>query len=213
MRQFAGSWSGPLDVLINNAGVSDVPAARTADGLDVQTVTNHSGPFALTNLLLSHITDRVVSVTSQLHRMARLDVADLDWRSRPYRPVQAYNDSKLAQALFSLELQRRLTASGSAVRAVLAHPGIARTTLVDHSRTRVVMWLGPLLDDVEHATLPVLFAATQDVAGNAYVGPDGPGSIKGHPLVRRAGRKGLGAATARQVWAATEELTGVQGTL
>lgn len=213
VREFARSWSGPLDVLVNNAGVMDVPATRTADGLDLQTATNHSGPFVLTNLLLGHVTDRVVSVTSQLHRQARLDIADLDWRSRPYRSMQAYEDSKLAQVLFSLELQRRLTASGSAVRSVLAHPGIARTGLVDHSWSRVIMWLGPLLNDVEHAALPVLFAATQDVPANAYVGPDGPGSVKGHPAVRRPGRKGLDAAAARQVWAATEALTGVQATI
>ncbi len=210
VHAFAGSWSGPLDVLVNNAGVMDTPAARTADGLELQTATNHTGPFALTTLLLPHITDRVVSVTSQLHRLARLDVADLDWRSRPYRSMQAYEDSKLAQVLFSFELQRRLTASGSAVRSLLAHPGIARTSLVDHSWSRVVMWLGPLLNDVEHAALPTLFAATQDLPGNTYVGPDGPLGVKGHPAVGRPAAKGLDAATARDLWAATEALTGVR---
>ncbi len=210
VQQFAGSWTGPLDILVNNAGVMDTPAARTADGLELQTATNYTGPFALTNLLLPHITDRVVSVTSQLHRQAKLDVADLDWRSRPYRSMQAYEDSKLAQVLFSLELQRRLIASGSAVRSVLAHPGIARTGLVDHSWSRVIMWLGPLLNDAEHGALPILFAATQDVPGNAYVGPDGLGSVKGHPAVRHPSGKGLDAATARELWVATEALTGVR---
>ena len=210
VRAFADGWTGPLDVLVNNAGVMDVPAARTADGLDLQTATNHTGPFLLTVLLLPHVTRRVVSVTSQLHRLGRLDLADLDWRARPYRPLQAYRDSKLAQVLFSLELQRRLTAAGSPVRSVLAHPGVARTQLVDHSRQQVVMRLGRLLNDVEHGALPTLFAATQDVPGNAYVGPDGVGSIKGHPAVRRAARKGLDPAAARELWAATEALTGVR---
>ena len=210
VREFAAAWAGPLDVLVNNADVMDTPAARTADGLELQTATNHTGPSALTTLLLPHLTDRVVSVTSQLHRQARLDVTDLDWRSRPYRSMQAYEDSKLAQVLFSYELQRRLTAAGSPVRSLLAHPGIARTALVDHSWSRVIMWLGPLLNDVEHAALPVLFAATQDLPGNAYVGPDGLGSVKGHPAVRRPAAKGLDGRAAREVWAATEALTGVR---
>jgi NAD(P)-dependent dehydrogenase (short-subunit alcohol dehydrogenase family) len=210
VRAFAAEWTGPLDVLVNNAGVMDVPATRTADGLDLQTATNHTGPFLLTTLLLPHVTDRVVSVTSQLHRLGRLDLTDLDWRARPYRPLQAYRDSKLAQVLVSLELQRRLTASGSAVRSVLAHPGIAHTGLVDHSRQKLVLRLGGrLLNDVEHGALPTLFAATQDVPGNAYVGPDGLGSVKGHPVVRRPAAKGRDADAARALWAATEALIGV----
>jgi NAD(P)-dependent dehydrogenase (short-subunit alcohol dehydrogenase family) len=210
VRAFAGSWVGPLDVLINNAGIMDVPAARTADGLDLQTATNHTGPFLLTNLLLPRITDRVVSVTSQLHRLGKLDVSDLDWRARPYRSLQAYRDSKLAQVLFSLELQRRLTASGSAVRSVLAHPGIAHTALVDHSSQKAVLRLGGrLLNDAEHGALPTLFAATRDVPGNSYVGPDGLGSVKGHPVVRRPGRRGLDAARAAELWRATAGLTGL----
>jgi NAD(P)-dependent dehydrogenase (short-subunit alcohol dehydrogenase family) len=94
LREFAQSWTGDLDVLINNAGVMDVPAARTADGFDVQTATNYTGPFVLTNLLLPHLTDRVVSVTSQLHRRSKLDVVDFDWRSRTYHRMNAYNDSR-----------------------------------------------------------------------------------------------------------------------
>jgi NAD(P)-dependent dehydrogenase (short-subunit alcohol dehydrogenase family) len=211
VRAFADSWVGPLDVLINNAGIMDVPAARTADGMDLQTATNYTGPFLLTNLLLPHITDRVVNVTSQLHRLGKLDVTDVDWRARPYRSLQAYRDSKLAQVLFSLELQRRLTASGSAVRSVLAHPGIAHTGLVDHSSQKVVLRLGGrLLNDAEHGALPTLFAATQDVPGNAYVGPDGLASVKGHPVVRRPGRRGLDAARAAELWRTTAGLTGLR---
>ncbi|MCZ2818175.1 SDR family NAD(P)-dependent oxidoreductase [Modestobacter sp. VKM Ac-2984] len=211
VREFAAAWTGPLDVLVNNAGVMDTPAARTADGLERQTATNYTGPFVLTNLLLPHVTGRVVSVTSQLHRLGKVDVADLDWRTRTYRPMQAYRDSKLAQVLFSLELQRRFTAISSPVRSVLAHPGIAHTGLVDHSSQKLVLRLGgPLLNDVEHGALPTLFAATQDVRGNAYVGPDGLGSVKGHPTVRRQARKGLDEETARALWAATEALTGVR---
>lgn len=209
VREFAGSWTGPLDVLINNAGVMDVPAARTADGLDVQTATNYFGPFVLTRLLLPSITDRVVSVPSQLHRLAKLDLDDIDWRTRKYRPMPAYRDSKLAIVLFSLELQRRLAAAGSPVRSVLAHPGIARTNLVAHSPSGAIMRLGPLLNDVEHGALPILFAATQPVPGNAYVGPDGLGSFKGHPTVRRPSKAGLDPQTAQALWQATATLTGM----
>lgn len=209
VRAFADATGDTVDVLVNNAGVMDIPAQRTADGFDRQTATNYFGPFALTSLLADRITGRVVSVTSQLHRMARLDLGDLDWRTRPYAPMQAYRDSKLAVVLFSLELQRRLTAAGSPVRSVLAHPGIATTALAAHSAANRVNRLGFLLNDPEHGALPILYAATQDVPGNAYVGPDGLGSIRGYPVVRRPGKRGLDAAAARRLWAATEALTGV----
>ncbi|MFF3755265.1 SDR family NAD(P)-dependent oxidoreductase [Streptomyces sp. NPDC002018] len=209
VRRFAQDWSGALDILINNAGVMDIPAARTADGLDVQTATNYTGPFVLTNLLLPHLTDRVVTVTSQLHRQSKLDVDDLDWRTRAYNGMHAYRDSKRATVLFSLELQRRLTASGSRVRSVLAHPGIATTQLAAHSPANAVNRLPFLLNDPERGALSILYAAAQDVPGNAYVGPDGPGSIKGHPTVRKPGRAGLDEATAGRLWQATVALTGV----
>jgi NAD(P)-dependent dehydrogenase (short-subunit alcohol dehydrogenase family) len=209
LRSFTEDWTGPLDVLVNNAGVMDIPAARTADGLDLQTATNYTGPFALTNLLLPHLTDRVVGVTSQLHRQSKLDLDDLDWRTRSYDPMAAYRDSKLAVVLFSLELQRRLTAAGSPVRSVLAHPGIATTSLAAHSSANIVNRFSLLLNDPEHGALPLLYAATQDVPGNAYVGPDGLGGIKGHPTVRKPGKAGLDPARATELWRVTAQLTGV----
>lgn len=209
IRDFARAWSGNLDILINNAGVMDIPAARTADGLDLQTATNYTGPFVLTNALLPHLTDRVVSVTSQLHRQGKIDVDDLDWRSRPYQPMQAYRDSKLAVVLFSAELQRRLTAAGSPVRSVLAHPGIASTALAAHSASDFVNRLTFLVNDPEHGALPTLYAATQNLPGNAYVGPDGIGSLKGYPVVRAPSRAGLDATKAADLWQATAALTGV----
>lgn len=209
VRDFARAWTGDLDILINNAGVMDIPAARTADGLDVQTATNYVGPFVLTNLLLPHVTDRVVSVTSQLHRQSKLDIDDLDWRTRTYHRMNAYNDSKLAIVLFSLELQRRLTAAGSAVRSVLAHPGIATTALAAHSSANAINRFAFLLNDPERGALPTLYAATQNVAGNAYVGPDGFGSIRGYPTVRKPGKAGLDRAKAGDLWRATAILTGV----
>ncbi len=209
VRAFAESWTGDIDILINNAGVMDTPAGRTADGFDVQTATNYFGLYALTNLLLPHVKDRVVHVTSQLHRRAKLDLGDLDWRDRPYRSLQAYQDSKLAVVLFSLALQRRLTEAGSPVRSILAHPGITRTGLVGHSRLDFINRIPFLTSDAEQGALPLLYAATQDVPGNAYVGPDGLGSIKGFPAVRRPSRAGLDRATADRLWEVTAQLTGV----
>ncbi|MFE2183822.1 SDR family NAD(P)-dependent oxidoreductase [Streptomyces sp. NPDC059455] len=208
VRAFADSWSGDLDILINNAGVMDIPAARTADGLDLQTTTNHTGPFLLTTLLLEHITDRVVHVTSELHKQGRIDLADLDWRTRKHNGMQAYQASKLAVVLFSLELQRRLTASGSPVRSVLASPGIARTTLASHSRSNVINRLTFLTNAPERGALSLLYAATQDVPGNSYIGPDGPGGFRGSPTVRRPGKAGLDPAMAGRLWDATAELVG-----
>lgn len=202
VRRFAEDWTGPLDVLINNAGVMDVPLARTADGLDLQTATNSFGPFLLTNLLLPHITDRVVWVASQLHRMGHVNLDDINWDTRPYKPMDAYNDSKLHVVLFSLELQRRLSSAGSSVRSVVAHPGIATTTLAAHSSSNAINRFPFLLNDPEHGALSTLFAATQDVPGNAYVGPDGIGSIKGHPTVRKPSKAGLDTGSAAQLWGA-----------
>lgn len=204
---FAESFTGSIDVLINNAGVMDIPAARTAQGLDVQTATNYFGPFVLTNLLLPRLTDRVVTISSQLHRFARLKLDDLDWRGRRYHSLGAYEASKLAVVLFSLELQRRLTAEGSHVRSIIAHPGVARTGLVTHSKLGLVNRLPFLVQDVEHGALPLLYAATQDVPGNAYIGPDGLWSFTGYPVIRKPSRAGQNAAVAERLWQATASLT------
>jgi len=160
-------------------------------------------------LLLPHITDRIVWVTSQLHRMGHINTSDLNWDARPYKPMDAYSDSKLQVVLFSLELQRQLDEAGSQVRSVLAHPGIATTTLAAHSSSNAINRFSFLLNDPEHGALPTLFAATQDVAGNAYVGPNGLGSIKGYPKVRKPGKTGLDSSAASTLWAATSKKVGV----
>ena len=209
VRDFATEWTGHLDILVNNAGIMDVPLTRTTDHLDLQTATNSFGPFLLTNLLLPHVTDRVVWVTSQLHRMGHLNIDDINWETRPYKPMDAYNDSKLQVILFSLELQRQLTAAGSKVRSVLAHPGIATTALAVHSSSNAINRFSFFLNDPEHGALPTLFAATQNVSGNAYVGPNGPGSIKGHPKVRKPSRAGLDGASAKKLWGVVSGKVGV----
>jgi NAD(P)-dependent dehydrogenase (short-subunit alcohol dehydrogenase family) len=208
IHAFASNWTGDIDILINNAGIMNVPLARTADGFESQMATNYFGPFALTNLLLPHLTDRVVSVASQLHRMGKAHLDDLNGQNRTYREADAYNDSKLALVLFSTELQRRLVASGSSVRSMIAHPGIASTNLALHSTAgKVTAALHCLFNDPEHGALPTLFAATQDIPGNSYVGPDGLASMKGHPKIRKASPAGLNATTSAELWALTAQLT------
>jgi NAD(P)-dependent dehydrogenase (short-subunit alcohol dehydrogenase family) len=214
VRAFADAWEGELDVLVNNAGVMAVPERRTADGFELQIATNHLGPFALTNLLLPHVTDRVVTVSSGAHRMGRIRLDDLNWERGRYHRWTAYGQSKLANLLFTLELQRRLTEAGSPVRAVAAHPGWAATNLQSRTENALQNAAMAIANRViaqsdEMGALPTLFAATQDVPGGAYVGPDGIGEQRGHPkLVGRSGAAS-DADTARRLWELSELLTGV----
>jgi NAD(P)-dependent dehydrogenase (short-subunit alcohol dehydrogenase family) len=137
IRAFAEAWDEQLDVLINNAGVMATPERRTKDGFELQIGTNHLGHFALTNLLLPRIADRVVTVSSGAHRIGQLRIDDLNWRERSYQRWGAYGQSKLANLLFTLELQRRLAQAGSAVRALAAHPGYAATNLQRRTGSRI----------------------------------------------------------------------------
>jgi NAD(P)-dependent dehydrogenase (short-subunit alcohol dehydrogenase family) len=173
--------------------------------------TNHLGHFALTNLLLPHITDRVVTIASNAHRKASLDLADLNWERRPYRASAPYGQSKLANLLFILELQQRLTRARSAVLAIAAHPGAARTGLNRHlgpvmglvaaTVGRLVMQSGPA------GALPILFAATQDLEGASYVGPDGRGQQRGHPALVGRSAAAQDHVLAGKLWDLSERLT------
>ncbi|MGZ6780192.1 MAG: SDR family NAD(P)-dependent oxidoreductase, partial [Mycobacterium sp.] len=132
VRAFADGVDS-VDVLINNAGIMAVPYALTVDGFESQIGTNHLGHFALTNLLLPKITDRVVMVSSMMHLIGYVSLKDLNWKSRPYLAWPAYGQSKLANLLFTSELQRRLDAAGSTLKAHAAHPGYSATNLQGHS--------------------------------------------------------------------------------
>src|SRR3954451_24717863 len=215
VREFADAWDGPLDVLVNNAGVMAVPESRTKDGFEMQIGTNHLGPFALTNLLLPRITDRVVTVSSPAHRMGGLELGDLNWEKRRYQRWRAYGQSKLSNLLFTLELQRRLTEAGSDLRAVAAHPGYAATNL--QSRTgnwlqNAAMAIGNrvLAQSDEMGALPTIYAATQDVPGGAYVGPGGFQEQRGYPKLVGRSSAASDEQSARRLWELSEELTGVR---
>jgi NAD(P)-dependent dehydrogenase (short-subunit alcohol dehydrogenase family) len=212
VRAFAREWDGDLNVLINNAGVMATPQRRTVDGFELQFATNHLGHFALTNLLLPYITDRVVTVASSAHRMGRIVVDDLNWERRHYRAWAAYGQSKLANLLFTLELQRRLAAAGSSVRAYAAHPGYAATNLQSHTGNPIssmIMTAANRLvaqSDAQGA-LPTLFAATQDLPGGSYVGPDGFHENRGHPTLVGRSAAATDLNTAAALWTKSEELT------
>ena len=214
VRAFADGWDSPIDVLINNAGIMAVAEGKTKDGFELQFGTNHLGHFALTNLLLPQITDRVVTVCSGAHRMGAIDLADLNWERRPYKSWPAYGQTKLANLLFTLELQRRLQADGSAARALAAHPGYAATNLQTGTATKVGDRVLAVANKVfaqseAMGALPSLFAATQDLPGASYVGPDGLMEQRGHPTLVGRTAAASDVEMAKKLWTASEELTGV----
>lgn len=214
VRAFGQDWHGPLDMLVNNAGIAMVPESRTKDGFETQFGTNHLGHFALTNVLLSHITDRVVTLSSGAHRAGTIHFDDFDMRRSGYGMIKAYGQSKLANLLFTLELQRRLHHAGSPVRSMAAHPGYSATNLGTPGRNKVlteaVHVAGRLLaQSSAQGALPTLFAATQDLPGASYVGPDGRSEMHGHPTLVGRSAKASDVTTAQRLWTASEKLTGV----
>jgi NAD(P)-dependent dehydrogenase (short-subunit alcohol dehydrogenase family) len=174
VRAFADGVEG-VDVLINNAGIMAVPYAQTVDGFESQIGTNHLGHFALTNLLLPKITERVVTVSSMMHLLGYISLRDLNWKSRPYSAWVAYGQSKLANLLFTKELQRRFDAAGSTVKAHAAHPGYSETNLQGQSGRIVgdaLMSIGnKLATDADFGARQTLYAASQNLPGNSYIGP------------------------------------------
>ncbi len=211
-----------IDLLINNAGVMWTPKELTADGFELQFGTNHLGHFALTGLLLEHMVtvpgSRVVTVSSLGHRMrAAIHFDDLQWEHN-YSRIGAYGQSKLANLLFTYELQRRLSATQQAGKAptiaVAAHPGGSATELARNVPRilRPLNALAPLLfQSAEAGALPTLRAATDPtVEGGQYYGPDGLGEQRGHPKLVQSSAQSHDAELQRRLWSVSEELTGVK---
>ena len=225
VREFAAGWSAGqgsarLDLLINNAGVMAIPRRESSDGFEMQLATNHLGHFALTGLLLDIFAPsaRIVNVSSQAHRMGRMDFDDLMGEQR-YSPWRAYGQSKLANLLFTSELARRLTIADLPVSAMAAHPGYAATNLQsvgpEMSGSKIQGLLTSLGNRVlaqspQMGALPTLFAATsRGVASGDYIGPGGLGEQRGYPK-----QVGMTAAArdpldAKRLWEVSEDLTGV----
>jgi len=211
-----------IDLLINNAGVMATPHRRTNDGFELQIGVNHLGHFALTGLLLDRMADsarpRVVTVSSALHRRGTVDLSDLLWERRRYRPWAAYEQSKLANLLFTLELARRGEAAGTAMAAVAAHPGVAATDLTRDLAVARLPVLGPAIRAVvgrlgqgaAAGALPILYAATMPGVENGdYYGPGGPMELRGAPARVSRSDRAADAAVAAALWERSEELTGV----
>lgn len=214
VREFAAGLTEPVAVLINNAGVMAVPHRRTADGFEMQIGTNHLGHFALTGLLLDRITDRVVTVSSTVHRFSRLNLADLNYEHRRYQRWRAYGQSKLANLMFALELQRRLSAAGLPIRSMAAHPGYASTELQGHTESFQdrLMALGNriMAQSAEAGARSSLYAAvTPDLTGGSFIGPDGFVEIRGHPTAAKPSRSARDLELAAKLWDLSEQLTGV----
>ena len=213
IRAFAAGLGEELELLINNAGVMAPPLGRTKDGFELQFGTNHLGHFALTNLLLPQVRGRVVTVASGAHRLGRIDFDDLNWERRRYRRWAAYGQSKLANLLFTRELQRRLSAAGSPVLAVAAHPGYAATNLQSHTGSSIGDRLGNLgnalfAQSAPAGALPTLFAAFADIPGDSYAGPGGFQEMRGAPVLVGRSARAQDDAVARRLWQVSEELTG-----
>ena len=208
-----------IDLLINNAGVMYPPKQNTADGFELQFGTNHLGHFALTGLLLKNLLgvdgSRVVAVASIAHNIrAKIDFADLQWETRRYDRVASYGQSKLANLMFTYDLQRRLAAAKAKTIAVAAHPGVAATELVRHvpgAGLPGVSWLsGRLLNTSELGALPTLRAATDPaVRGGQYYGPDGFRELRGYPKLVTSSAQSHDTAVQERLWTVSEELTGV----
>jgi NAD(P)-dependent dehydrogenase (short-subunit alcohol dehydrogenase family) len=217
---------GPLDLLVNNAGVMATPYHRTVDGFELQLATNHLGPFALTGLLMPSLVasgnGRVVSTASQASRLARrAPLGDPRVQEGRYSRWRAYAESKLADLLFTFELDRRLRDAPLPVKALAAHPGYSATGLMHgtltHGRERpafgsaIITAVFRLLGQPAHlGALPTLMAATADLPGSSYVGPDGFAQMRGRPRVVVARRLAHDEDAQRRLWEISEDATGVR---
>jgi NAD(P)-dependent dehydrogenase (short-subunit alcohol dehydrogenase family) len=223
--EFAWLWreSHPdgLDMLINNAGIMAIPRRETADGFEMQLGTNHLGHFALTGRLLDAIRPegRIVTVSSQAHRMGRMDFDDL-MGERKYGAWRAYGQSKLANLLFVRSLAERLERAGSTIASVAAHPGFASTHLQAVApEMKGRGWQVKIMDGVNKVmaqsaamgALPTLYAATfPAIRSGDYVGPDGFGEQRGHPKLVGMNASARDDEAANRLWTVSEELTGVR---
>ena len=224
IRVFAEAYRArydKLDLLINNAGVMAPPRQETADGFELQFGTNHLGHFALTGLLLDRIArtpgSRIVNVTSGAQHMGKINFADLQ-SEQSYSRYGAYSQSKLANVLFTFELQRRLEAAGIEAISTTAHPGLSATNLntvsISESGLERILYglMMPLIAQSQtQGALPQLYAATMpDVKGGDHFAPNGLMEIRGYPKRKSAAKAAYNEAEAKRLWQVSESLTGIR---
>lgn len=225
VREFAAAFEqqvGKLDMLINNAGIVAIPLTRNKAGHEMQLATNYLGAFALTGLLLpmfnQEVPARIVNVGSLAHRFGKLNVDDLNWESTPYNQWKSYANSKVAMLNQTLELNRRLQASGSNIIALSAHPGFANTNIHQNSpaltkQSAIGKWwqqkMTNFIPTAADAARPIILAADGDVKGGEYYGPGGFMEIGGKPKPARINPVAQDTALAQQLWEKSEAMTGV----
>ncbi|MEJ2412816.1 MAG: oxidoreductase [Anaerolineales bacterium] len=223
VKKFAADFKSRydrLDVLLNNAGIMMVPYQKTADGFESQLGTNHLGHFALTGSLIDLILktpgSRVVNISSNAHYAGEMDFDNLQYEDGGYNPSAAYSRSKLANLLFTYELQRRFESEGVDALALAAHPGIAATGLADHFlggrfSGLIQSIMKVLFQSAKMGALPGLRAATDPEAeGGSYYGPGGKGERSGYPVVVSSNEASHNQQDAAKLWKVSEDLTGVK---
>jgi len=210
-----------LDILLNNAGIMMTPYSFTKDGFESQFGTNHLGHFALTALLFDLIKktsdSRIVNVSSLAHKNGKIYFDDLTFSNgKRYDPMKSYRQSKLANLLFTYELQRRLSESGHKTIALAAHPGVSMTNLANHLKGKFLfkifmLFSGLLTHPQEMGALPQIRAAVDaEVNGGQYYGPDGLGEMKGDPVLVKSTPESHNKKDSRRLWEISEEMTGVK---
>lgn len=216
VRDFAAAFLeryDRLDLLINNAGIMMPPYGQTAQGFETQFGVNHLGHFALTGLLLDVVLrtpqSRIVTVSSGAHNFGKIDFDDLNWERKSYNPNASYGQSKLANLLFTYELQRKLVAAGCETIAVAAHPGWTETNLQQHSG--LFSFLNPYFaQSPPMGALPTLRAATDPtVQGSDYYGPNGFMEMRGYPVKVKSNDRSHNETIAARLWESSEALVGV----
>jgi NAD(P)-dependent dehydrogenase (short-subunit alcohol dehydrogenase family) len=213
---------GPIHLLVNNAGIMASPFRSTVDGLESQMATNHFGPFLLTGLLLDQLVasgaGRVVTLSSQMHRLARSAPLGDPRARRRHSRWMVYSQTKLANLLFTFELDRRLRRAGLPVTALAAHPGLAGTHLVVNGQMRGIEQRGAAILDAAVKAVsqsaaagawPSLMAATADLPGGTYVGPGGPGQASGRPRIVGTAPLARDEMAQRRLWETSEETVGL----
>lgn len=221
VREFANRFTSKhnsLHFLINNAGVMVPPYSKTKDGFELQFGSNHLGHFALTGLLLPILKNtpdsRIVTVSSLAHKGASIFFDNLDG-SKGYKAMKFYGQSKLANLMFAIELDKRLKQHGLYTKSLACHPGISSTNLFKIGKQdspKFIKWLmDKFLQSAEMGALPTIFAATEpSLVGGEYIGPDGHGRRRGYPALDRPHRVASDVETSKKLWELSEKLTGVK---
>jgi NAD(P)-dependent dehydrogenase (short-subunit alcohol dehydrogenase family) len=213
VRDFADTLDGPIDVLINNAGMFPHQRRETVDGFELGIGTNFLGPFALTNLLLPRIRRQIVIVGSEAHRNGSIDPADLDFTRSRWNSPRSYARSKLAVMLWGLELDRRLRASGAAVTSMLTDPGWAASNISNKPGLGVIHSVAQKAanvfgNDLDEGAAPTLYCLTEPIPPGSYVGCDGLRGLRGEPVLIGRTRTACDYDLAGRLWTEAEKLTG-----